>query len=108
MYTAAGIDLVPVARIAALVRGGGQRFLQRWFTAREIRYCLAKAEPSRHLAARFAAKEAVVKALPSWEGPLAWRFIEIVNEADGAPVVRLSGAPAEAAARAGIAASDIR
>ena len=107
MYTSAGTDIVSVARIAALVGRGGPRFLQRCFTPVEIHYCMAKAAPSRHLAARLAAKEAVVKALPPWDGPLPWRFIEIVNDARGVPTVRLSGAPAEAAARAGIGAGDI-
>jgi len=102
-----GTDIVPVARIAALMAAAGTRFVQRWFTQAEISYCLAKAEPSRHLAARFAAKEAVVKALPPWDGPLPWRSVEIVNDARGAPTVRLTGALAEAAARAGVGDGDI-
>lgn len=106
-HTSVGTDIVPVARISALMQTAGLRFVQRWFTPAEIRYCLAKAEPSRHLAARFAAKEAVVKALPPWDGPLPWRCIEIVNDARGAPTVRLSGALAEAVARAGVGDSDI-
>jgi holo-[acyl-carrier protein] synthase len=102
-----GTDIVPVARIAALVEASGPRFVQRWFTPLEISYCLAKAEPSRHLAARFAAKEAVVKALPPWDGPLPWRSIEIVNDARGAPTVRLTGALAEAATSSGVRDDDI-
>ena len=59
--------------------------------------------PSRHFAARYAAKEAVAKALPVfWDGPLPWRSIEIVNDPRGVPLVRLSGAVLEAATRAGI------
>jgi holo-[acyl-carrier protein] synthase len=98
-----GTDIVPVSRIAALVHARGAAFLQRWFTPLEIAYCTAKAVPSRHFAARFAAKEAVVKALPfGWDGPLPWRSVEIVNEAAGAPVVRLSGEILAAARRAGV------
>ena len=98
---------MPVARIAALISGRGAVFLRRWFSPREISYCTAKAVPSRHFAARFAAKEAVLKALPvAWDGPLPWRFIEITNDQHGAPSVTLSGAIRQAAARAG--AGEIR
>jgi holo-[acyl-carrier protein] synthase len=98
-----GTDIVAVSRIAALIRDRGAVFLERWFTPVEIEYCTAKAVPSRHFAARFAAKEAVVKALPlAWEGPLPWRSVEIVNEAGGRPVVRLSGRVLAAAQRAGV------
>lgn len=97
-----GTDIVSVGRIAALMRNGGTAFLERWFTAREIGYCSGKAVPSRHFAARFAAKEAVFKALPmAWSGPLPWRCIEIVNDQCGAPSVRLSGAILDAATEAG-------
>ena len=103
MCDGVGTDIVSVSRIAALIGDGGSSFLQRWFTPTEIAYCTAKAFPSRHFAARFAAKEAVVKALPfPWEGPIPWRLVEIVNEADGKPVVRLAGGVLAAARRAGV------
>jgi holo-[acyl-carrier protein] synthase len=99
-----GTDIVAVGRIAALMRERGGSFTERWFTAQEIDYCAGKAVPSRHFAARYAAKEAVAKALPlSWDGPLPWRSIEIVNDPRGVPSVRLSGAVLEAATRAGVA-----
>ena len=98
-----GIDIVAVGRIAALMRDGGTMFLERWFTPREIDYCLGKAVPSRHFAARFAAKEAVAKALPvAWDGPLPWRYIEITNDPRGVPSVSLSGAVLDAATKAGV------
>lgn len=98
-----GIDIVAVGRIAALMHDGGTTFLERWFTPHEIDYCLGKAVPSRHFAARFAAKEAVVKALPvAWDGPLPWRYIEITNDPRGVPSVGLSGAIMDAATRAGV------
>lgn len=104
MCEGVGTDIVPVRRIEALMRDGGASFLQRWFTPDEIGYCLGKAVPVRHFAARFAAKEAVVKALPlTWEGPLPWRSIEIVSEPRGAPAARLSGPFGAAAAEAGAA-----
>jgi len=102
-----GTDIVAVPRIAALIRARGATFLERWFTTREIDYCSRKAVPSRHFAARFAAKEAVVKALPvAWDGPLPWRSIEIIADPRGAPSVILTGAILDAATRAGL--GDIR
>ena len=98
-----GTDIIAVGRIAAMMQSRGMAFLERWFTAREIRYCSSKAVPSRHFAARFAAKEAVAKALPlAWDGPLPWRSIEIANDPSGAPSVSLSGAILDAATRAGV------
>ena len=103
MSSGVGTDIVAVGRIAALMRHRGTAFLERWFTAREIYHCSSKAVPSRHFAARFAAKEAVVKALPvTWDGPLPWRSIEIANDPRGAPSVNLSGAILDAATRAGV------
>lgn len=101
--TEIGTDIVSVARIAALVESRGATFLDRWFTSSEIDYCTRMAEPSRHFAARIAAKEAVSKALPvTWDGPLPWRSIEIATGPDGAPSVSLSGALRDAATQAGV------
>jgi holo-[acyl-carrier protein] synthase len=101
--TDVGTDIVSVARVAALVETRGTVFLDRWFTPLEIDYCSRMAVPSRHFAARIAAKEAVSKALPvAWDGPLPWRSIEIATGPDGAPSVSLSGALKDAAAGAGV------
>jgi holo-[acyl-carrier protein] synthase len=103
VHDGAGTDIVSVSRVGALIDARGSAFLERWFTPQEIDYCTAKAVPSRHFAARLAAKEAVVKALPlPWDGPLPWRSIEIVAGERGAPSVRLSGRVREDAARAGV------
>lgn len=103
MCDGAGTDIVSVARIAALIEARGSTYLDRWFTPAEIAYCSSMAVPSRHFAARVAAKEAVVKALPlPWDGPLAWRSIEIVTDERGAPSVRLSGPVSEAAEGVGV------
>lgn len=103
MCDGVGTDIVSVPRIATLTRERGSAFLQRWFTPLEVEYCTGKAVPSRHFAARMAAKEAVVKALPfDWDGPLPWRSVEIVNEAQGKPVVRLRGDLLAAARQAGV------
>lgn len=103
MTARAGIDIVPVARIDKLIRERGDGFLRRWFSADEIAYCNHKAVPSRHFAARFAAKEAVVKVLPGrWDGPLPWLSIEVVNDDAGAPAIRLAGTVLELATRSGV------
>lgn len=88
----AGTDIVSVTRMAGLVRTGGDRFLRRWFTGAEIAYCTSMARPELHLAARMAAKEAVVKALhgPA-DGPVPYGSIEITRGDDGVPGVVLSG-----------------
>lgn len=103
MRQAVGTDIVAVPRIAALIHARGAAFLERWFTAREIQYCSGKAVPSRHFAARLAAKEATLKALPlAWDGPLPWRSIEVVIDPRGAPSIRLSDALLVAATSAGV------
>ena len=103
MYDGAGTDIVSVGRIADLIESRGESFLERWFTQAEIDYCASKAEPSRHFAARLAAKEAVSKALSlEWDGPLPWRSIEILINERGAPSVRLAGALRDAAEQAGV------
>lgn len=86
-----GIDIVEVARVAASIEQFGDRFLHRIFTAEEIAYCADKAEPSIHFAARFAAKEAVAKALGTGIGEaVAWTDIEVVRDEKGKPSIRLS------------------
>jgi holo-[acyl-carrier protein] synthase len=98
-----GIDLVPVSRIARMVADHDQRFLDRCFTPAERAY----AEPSRrrdeHLAARFAAKEAVMKALGTGlDDGLTWTEIEVVREPSGRPGIALRGRALEIAAALGI------
>lgn len=101
--TGTGTDIVSVARVGALFSTYGDRFLRRWFTPDEVGYCTAMAVPERHLAARLAAKEAVVKALRApADGPLPWRGIEVGHDEVGAPVVRLSGRARELADRGGV------
>lgn len=100
-----GIDIVEVARIAAAHEKHGPAFAGRYLTAAERAYCDAQARPEIHQAARFAAKEAVAKALGTGVGrDCGWLDIEIVRDvATGAPGVRLSGAAAAFAGRRGIA-----
>ena len=91
MADGVGMDLIEVARIErALDRH--PRLADRLFTEGELRYAASKGRPGRHLAARFAAKEAVVKALRLGPGT-SLREIEVVagGEEDPAPTIRLSG-----------------
>jgi len=91
-----GIDLIEVQRIESAITHYGDRFLTRVFTAYELDYCRGQAH---QLAARFAAKEAVSKALGTGLNGLAWREIEIVANARGQPSVQLYGAAAQRAAQ---------
>ena len=98
-----GIDLVPIASIADSVKEFGDRFLCRIFTERELDYCRSRAASAalESFAARFAAKEAAIKALGVADDGLDWRSIEVVRSPDGACSLRLDGAADEAAKRAG-------
>ena len=99
-----GVDLVEDARIGWMVAEHGARFVERVFTAGE-QADAASGEGWRteRLAARFAAKEAVLKALGTgWRGGIAWTDVEVVKEASGRPGVSLHGEAFEVAARLGI------
>ncbi len=90
MILGTGLDLVEVARIADLVRRHGERFLKRVYTDAELEYCLPRASRDVHLAGRFAAKEAVFKALGTgWSETVSWRQIEILPGPSGAPEATL-------------------
>ena len=93
-----GVDIVENERMARVI-ARRPRMLERVFTRQEREYCLSKANPARHFAARFAAKEAVGKALGT--GVLSWQEIEVINAASGQPGVRVSGHTEAAARRAG-------
>jgi len=77
-----GIDLVEVARIERLVARWGERFLRRTFTGQELDYSLSRRRAYEHLAARFAAKEALAKAA---DLPPRWGEIEVLNSPSGKP-----------------------
>lgn len=99
MNLALGVDLVEVARIAAALEKHPQRFLTRHFTARETPQCR---RDSRRLAARWAAKEAAVKALGTGIGPVGWHDVEVVIDADGVPELVLHGPARRKAELAGL------
>ena len=96
------MDIVEVPRIAAALERYGERFLRRIFTSDEVLYCQSKANAAERFAARFAAKEAAMKALGTgWQGGIAWREVEVRREPGGRPTVAFSGRAAEVAARLG-------
>jgi holo-[acyl-carrier protein] synthase len=98
-----GIDLVEVTRIADLRKRHPTRFVERCFTAGEREYCLGRRREAEHLAVRFAAKEAVLKALGTGlVGGLHWTDIEVHRNADGKPTICLHNLAAEHAARLGV------
>lgn len=87
-----GIDVVEVGRIASSLAEFGERFVTRIFTENERRYCLDKAKPELHFAARFAAKEAVAKAMGTGIGKeVGWLDMEVVRGENGEPTMKLSG-----------------
>ncbi len=95
MILGTGIDLIEIARIAELAHKHGDRFLKRVFTDGEIGYAMPKAARYQHLAGRFAAKEAVFKALGTgWAQGVSWKLVEVCPSEGGAPQVVLSGGAA--------------
>ncbi|MGZ8413299.1 MAG: holo-ACP synthase [Gemmatirosa sp.] len=104
MIVGLGLDLVDIARVAQLVADRGERAMTRLFTEGEAAYAAKRAEPARHLAARFAAKEAAYKALAGTEHArgIGWRDIEVVVEWDGRPTLRFHGRAAERATELGV------
>lgn len=102
MILGTGVDIVEVERIARAVERQGDRLLRRLFTPAEIAYCDAS-EPHRatRQAARFAAKEAVLKAFGIGLRMVRWTDVEVVRDGQGRPSVRLSGRLAELAAERG-------
>jgi len=98
-----GVDIVEVERIDRMVREHGDRFLDRCFTDMEKVYCLAKVHPAPHLAARFAAKEAVLKAIGTGlSGGAQWTDIGVDHDQSGRPLVELTGVVSETAKTLGV------
>jgi holo-[acyl-carrier protein] synthase len=95
MKLATGVDLIEIARIDEVVARHGKHYLERVFTPAELEYCGKRAES---LAGRFAAKEAVAKALGTGIGDITWKEIEILGDEQKAPKLTLHG-KAEAKAK---------
>ena len=104
MIVGTGVDLCEVARIRKAIEAAhGRRFIERVFTAREIAYAESKANRYERYAARFAAKEAGMKALGTgWSGGLGWHDLEVANLPSGRPTLKLQGKAAEIAEKRGV------
>jgi holo-[acyl-carrier protein] synthase len=100
-----GFDATDIPRIAEVLERYGDRFLHRLFTAGEIAYCTRRRNPAPHLAARFAAKEAGMKALGTGHSRgVLWKDLEVVR-VSGPPQLRLHGGAAARAERMGVRSS---
>jgi holo-[acyl-carrier protein] synthase len=103
MIIGIGIDLVEVGRMEALIGRHPERALGRLFTPAEAAYCRGSRRPAESFAARFAAKEAVFKALGTgWGGGAAWQEIEVSKGSAGPPRLELRGRTAEIARERGV------
>jgi holo-[acyl-carrier protein] synthase len=99
-----GVDLVEVARIAAIIKDKGGRVFARLLTPAERAYCESRPDPATHVAVRLAAKEAVYKALQGSDAArgIGWRDIEVIRAPDGRPGVQLAGSAASRARELGV------
>ncbi len=92
MILGVGVDIIEVSRIQSSFEKFGDRFLNRILLPEEVRYCLSHRLPGPHLAARFAAKEAISNAFGTGIGAaLGWRDMEILRKESGEPYVVLHG-----------------
>ena len=103
MIVGTGIDIAEVARIRRSIERFGDRFVKRVYTPGEINYCDSKANRAERYAARFAAKEAAMKALGTgWNHGVRWRDCEVMRLPGGRPTITFHGTAAEVAARLGV------
>ena len=98
-----GTDITECLRIAQMIEKHGELFVGRVFTPAEIEYCRARRMATQHFAGRWAAKEAVLKAIGTgWRRGISWRDIEVRNTPSGRPMARLQGGTREAAEKLGV------
>ena len=103
MIVGTGIDIAEPARVRAAAERYGRRFLERVFTEKEIAYCERKRNKWERYAARFAAKEAGMKALGTgWRRGVRWRDFEVAHLPGGRPTLALSGQAKKFARRQGV------
>jgi holo-[acyl-carrier protein] synthase len=99
-----GTDIIECLRIAQMIERHGELFLARVYTPHEIEYCSSRKAATQHYAGRFAAKEAVLKALGTgWTRGIQWRDVEVRNELGGKPKIALGGAARQLCEKMGIA-----
>ena len=98
-----GTDIIECPRIGRMIEQHGELFLRRVYTEREIRYCQARKHAIEHFAGRWAAKEAILKAIGTgWSRGISWTDMEVRNEHGGQPRVLICGGAKEEAVQRGI------
>lgn len=98
-----GTDIIECLRIAQMIERHGELFIARVYTQYEIQYCQSRKAATQHFAGRWAAKEAILKALGTgWRRGISWRDIEVRNEPGGKPVVGLRGGARDVVEKLGI------
>jgi holo-[acyl-carrier protein] synthase len=98
-----GTDITEVLRIAQMIERHGELFINRVYTPLEIQYCQSRKQATQHYAGRWAAKEAILKALGTgWRKGISWRDIEVRNEPGGRPVVAMRGGARDVVEQLGI------
>ena len=103
MIVGTGVDITETARIEQALERHGDRFSRRIFTPLEIEYCERFKNKAERYAARFAAKEAGMKAIGTgWKHGVAWRDFEVANLPSGKPTLRLHGMAAQVAGKLGV------
>ena len=99
-----GTDIVECLRIAQMIERHGELFISRVYTSHEIEYCSTRKAATQHYAGRWAAKEAVLKALGTgWVRGISWRDIEVRNRTGGKPTIAMAGGAREACEELGVA-----
>jgi holo-[acyl-carrier protein] synthase len=98
-----GTDIIECLRIGKMIEQHGELFLRRVYTDREIRYCQGRKHAIEHFAGRWAAKEAILKAIGTgWSRGISWTDLEVRNSAGGQPRVLVRGGAKDAAIERGI------
>ena len=98
-----GTDIIECPRIGRMIEQHGELFLRRVYTEREITYCQARKHAIEHFAGRWAAKEAILKAIGTgWSKGICWTDLEVRNIPSGAPKVMVRGGAKDAAVARGI------
>lgn len=98
-----GTDITECLRIAQMIERHGELFITRVYTEHEIEYCQCRKQATQHFAGRWAAKEAVLKALGTgWRRGISWRDVEIRNDPSGKPTVALRGGARDVVEELGI------
>jgi holo-[acyl-carrier protein] synthase len=103
MILGLGTDIVEIVRVGQMIERHGEHFLQRVYTESEIRYCQDRKLSYQHFAGRWAAKEAVMKALGTgFVKGISWQDIEVCTKSSGAPIMQLHGGTRDFADQRGI------